>query len=301
MKNQKGISLIKLLLIIVIMIIGYILLNKILYTKADKIKAEYEARFHIISFDTDGGKEIAPKKVESFGGISNVKAEKEGYIFEGWLLDGQLIDHNSTTKLTQDITVKAKYRKREDNNTNNYSSNNNNNPSSSNNASNSNNNSSNTNKNNSNNQTQPENKKTYNINVRKVAENIFENNMYVGRGEFDEYALTVMNYQTETNNSKVGGVKDGQEWVIVNMKFENKSDSTVVIDKNDFKIVDGADRYGYRPWYEHLDTELGTIEIRSGQTATFSVRFVYYKNNEMFLRYYNLDFDPIGYVAIKLR
>lgn len=159
----------------------------------------------------------------------------------------------------------------------------------------------------SNAQTQNENKKTYNVNVRKVAktltESIFKNNVYVDSKEVEKYALTVINYQTETNNSKVGGVKDGQEWVIVNMKFENKSDSTAVIDKNDFKIVDGAGRYGYRPYYKHLDTELDTIEIRAGKTATFSVRFVYYKDYEMFLRYNNIDFDSTGYgyIDIKLR
>ena len=159
----------------------------------------------------------------------------------------------------------------------------------------------------SNTQTQNENKKTYNVNVRKVAktltESIFKNNVYVDSKEVEKYALTVINYQTETNNSKVGGVKDGQEWVIVNMKFENKSDSTAVIDKNDFKIVDGAGRYGYRPYYKHLDTELDTIEIRAGKTATFSVRFVYYKDYEMFLRYNNIDFDSTGYgyIDIKLR
>lgn len=293
MKNQKGISAIKVtIIIIVFMILGAMLLNKILLRKAEKMEAEYEARFHIVTFDTDGGRTISSKKVESLGGISNVKAEKEGYIFEGWLLDGQLIDYNSTTKLTQDITVKAQYRKRENNNTNNYSSNNNNKPSSSNNASDSNNNSSNPNKNNSNNQTQTESKKTYNINVRKTQENNLGTVLC---------ALTVMNYQTETNNSKVATIKDGQEWVIVNMKFENKSDSTIVIDKNDFKIIDGAGKYNYLPSYHHLDTELDTIEIRAGQTATFSVRFLYYKNNEMTLRFYHPPVVTEVYTEIKLR
>lgn len=281
MKNQKGISLITFLIVIVILLLGTFLLRKYLYAKADKMQAEYEARFHTVSFDTDGGKAISPKKVESFAGISNVSAEKNGYIFEGWMLDGQLIDH-SFTPLTQDVILKAKYRKKldNDNNTSNSSSNNNNKPSNSN--------------NNSNTQTQPENKKTFNINVRKEAR-------LFGKGNI---TLTVMNYQTETYNSKVGGVENGQEWVIVNAKFENKSDSTIVIDKSDFKIVDGAGRYEYRPTCKHLDTELDMIEVRAGQTTTFSIRFVYYQNNEMSLRYYNSDLETGSYdeyIDLKLR
>lgn len=286
MKNEKGITLIVFLLIIIIIILGTFLIRNMLLTKADKLNAEYEARFHTVYFDTDGGKTISPKKVETFASISNVSAEKDGYIFQGWLLDGQLIDY-SLTPLTQDITLKASYRKKENNNTNNYSSNSN--------ANNSNNKSSNTNNsNNSNTQIQPENKKTFNINVRKDANLFTKGNI----------ALTVTSYQTETNNATVGRVKDGQEWVILNIKFENMSNSTVVIDKNDFKIVDGAGKYGYRPYPKHLDTELDLIEIRAGQTASFSVRFVYYQNNEIILRYYNSDLETNSYdefIELKIR
>ena len=298
MKSQKGITLIVFLIIIVIMLFVAFLVNRYLHMKVDKMEAEYEARFHTITFDTDGGKTISPKKVESFAGISNVSAEKNGYIFEGWLLDGQLIDVNSFTPLTQDVILKAKYRKKIDNdnnndtNTNNSSSNNNNKPS--NNQSNNTNNSSNTkpSNNNSNTQIQPENKKTYNVNIRKGQKN----------NEGDEVcALTVMNYQTESSNSKVAKIKDGQEWVIVNMKFENKSDSTIVIDKNDFKIIDGAGKYNYLPSYHHLDTELDTIEIRAGKTSTFSVRFLYYKDNEMILRFHHPSIVNEVYTEIKLR
>lgn len=122
MKSQKGISLINLvIIIIVVMTLGAFLISKLLYIKADKLKAEYEARFHTITFDTDGGNYISPKKVETFGGISNVYAEKNGYIFEGWLLDGQLVDVKSSIPLTQDVTLTAKYRKKlntENNNSN---------------------------------------------------------------------------------------------------------------------------------------------------------------------------------------
>lgn len=137
---------------------------------------------------------------------------------------------------------------------------------------------------------------TYNINVKKIAneDNAFPNAPH-------EYALTVLNYKTESYNAMVGEVETGQEWIIVEMKFENMSNSAVIINKNDFKIVDGAERYGYRPYYKHLDSELEMIEVKAGQTATFSTRFVYYKNYDMSLRYYNSDFSPLGYTTIKLR
>ena len=291
MKSQKGITLIAVLIIIVIMLLGFFLINKFLHDKAERLNAEYEAMFHTITFDTDGGNYISPKKVQTFGGISNVYAEKNGYIFEGWLLDGQLIDVNSLPPLTQDVIVKAKYRKKVDNN----NTSNNNNKSSSNqssNINNFNNNKPSNSNNNSNSQTKTENKKTYNVNIRKAGLD------FMGA---ETCALTVMNYQTETNNSKVAKIKDGQEWVIVNMKFENKSDSTVVIDKNDFKIIDGAGKYNYSPSYYHLATELDTIEIRAGQTATFSVRFLYYPNNEMTLRFNNPSIVIDAYTEIKLR
>ncbi len=141
-------------------------------------------------------------------------------------------------------------------------------------------------------QTQTESRKTYNVNVRSTQKDNFG---------VEQCALTVMNYQTETYNSEVGGVKDGQEWVIVKMKFENMSNSTIVLDKSDFKIVDGAGRYGYNAYYKHLDTELSTLEVKAGQTATFSVRFVYYKNNEMILRFNHPAIVTEVYTDIKLR
>ena len=142
-----------------------------------------------------------------------------------------------------------------------------------------------------------ENKKIYYMNERKGAITSYG-------ATKDTYALTVLNYQTEDYNSTVGEATLGQEWVIVSMQFENMSGSTVIIEKNDFRLVDGAERYGYRPWYKHLNTELESIEVRANQTVTFSVRFVYYKNREMSIRYKNSDIYPYGdagYIDIKLR
>ena len=292
MKSQKGITLIVFLIIIVIILVAVFLTSKYLHMEADKMEAEYKARFHTVSFDTDGGEYISPIKVEYTFYASDKIAKKDGYIFIGWLLDGQPI--GESIRITQDITLKASYRKKVDNTYNSSSSNNNKPSTNQSNNTNNYNNSNNTkpSNNNSNIQTQPENKKTYNINVRKSQKN--------SSGD-EACALTVMNYQTESSNSKVAQIKDGEEWIIVNMKFENKSDSTIVIDKNDFKIIDGAGRYNYSPSYHHLDTELDMIEIRAGQTSTFSVRFLYYKNNEMVLRFYHPSTVRDIYTEIKLR
>ena len=48
MKNEKGITLIVFLLIIIIIILGTFLIRNMLLTKADKLNAEYEARFHTV-------------------------------------------------------------------------------------------------------------------------------------------------------------------------------------------------------------------------------------------------------------
>lgn len=110
MKSQNGITRIKVvIIIIVVMVVGAFLLNQIVLMQADKMQAEYESRFHTIYFDTDGGKAIAPIKAETFGSVSNKYAEKDGYIFDCWLLDGQPIDSLKSSVLTKDVTLKAQY------------------------------------------------------------------------------------------------------------------------------------------------------------------------------------------------
>ena len=267
MKDEKGVSLIVLLLIIIIIILSTFLIRNMILKKAENLNAEYEASFHTVTFDTDGGSNIEPMKVQYSVDVTYKIPTKEGYIFEKWLLNGKPIE-SSNIKVTEDITLKASYK--EKNNANNSNSSNNN----------------------TNVKTPAENKKTYNVNVRKGQKNNLGDELC---------ALTVMNYQTEEYNSQVGKVEEGQEWVIVNMKFKNMSDTTIVINKNDFQIVDGAGRYGYKPYYKHLDTELDIMEIRAGQTATFSVRFVYYKNNEMILRFNHPSIVTEVYTDIKLR
>ena len=110
MKNENGITIIKVVIIIIaVMVVGAFLLNKIVLMKADKIKAEYESRFHTIYFDTDGGESIAPVKAETLFKVSDKRAYKDGYIFDCWLLDGQPIDSLESKVLKQDVTLKARY------------------------------------------------------------------------------------------------------------------------------------------------------------------------------------------------
>ena len=87
------------------------------YTVSDDVtlKAHYikkEAPACTVSFDTDGGKEISPVKVEKGNVISLPKAEKEGYIFLGWYSakeGGTRIDAEIT--VTEDITLYARWEK----------------------------------------------------------------------------------------------------------------------------------------------------------------------------------------------
>ena len=87
------------------------------YTVSDDatLKARYvkkEAPTCMVSFDTDGGKEISPVKVEKGNVISLPKAEREGYIFLGWYTEkegGAGIDAELT--VTEDTTLYARWEK----------------------------------------------------------------------------------------------------------------------------------------------------------------------------------------------
>lgn len=87
------------------------------YTVSDDVtlKAHYikkEVPACTVSFDTDGGKEISPVKVEKGNVISLPKTEKEGYVFLGWYSakeGGTRIDAELT--VTEDITLYARWAK----------------------------------------------------------------------------------------------------------------------------------------------------------------------------------------------
>lgn len=224
------------------MILGAFLLRHILLMKADKIQDEMEAKLHTISFNTDGGKAIAPVKAEYFASISNIRAEKEGYIFKCWLLDGQPIDY-SFESLTQDVTLTASYIKSP--NTDNNNSNNNSN----------------------NLTTQDDVRKTYPINKKEQ----------ITTGFGLKFAVTVINYQTESNSSKLGKTESDQEFVIVNMEIENLGSEPLVISKNDFRLEDASGSRYYAAT-RTLELELTKAEIGVGQSKNISVRFVYWKD-----------------------
>lgn len=71
-----------------------------------------ESKVLTISFDTDGGTQIRAIEVARDTTINPpLKPSKSGYDFDGWYLDGKKFDFG--TKITKNITLKAKWNKNE--------------------------------------------------------------------------------------------------------------------------------------------------------------------------------------------
>ena len=74
------------------------------------LKAEYTVKTaeYTVSFDTDGGTEIASQTVASGSTVIEPKSlEKTGYMFTSWTLDGKTYDF--TAPVEKDITLRAAY------------------------------------------------------------------------------------------------------------------------------------------------------------------------------------------------
>ena len=77
--------------------------------KDTKAEAVWEASFHTVNFNTDGGGYIASQKVKHNELITQVKNPKKvNYTFTGWKVDGQDFDP-ATSNVTKDITLVAQY------------------------------------------------------------------------------------------------------------------------------------------------------------------------------------------------
>lgn len=80
----------------------------------EKEKAEYNAKTYVITFDTDGGKEISPMTVHPNTYLTSVVPYKEGYEFTAWTLNGAVFNFSGyvNDRITSDITLKANYTKK---------------------------------------------------------------------------------------------------------------------------------------------------------------------------------------------
>ena len=67
-----------------------------------------------ITFNTDGGKEIASQTIECNTPLNLPTPTKEGYKFVNWLDKNEVIISNETKLVCQDITLKAKWEKLEE-------------------------------------------------------------------------------------------------------------------------------------------------------------------------------------------
>ncbi|MBR5227189.1 MAG: InlB B-repeat-containing protein, partial [Clostridia bacterium] len=81
----------------------------VLVAKFEKIVIE-EGKEYTVLFDTDDGSTVPSQKIKSGEKIQEPeKPLKPGYIFEGWLLNGQPFDFN--TIISKDIKLDAKWKK----------------------------------------------------------------------------------------------------------------------------------------------------------------------------------------------
>ncbi|MBR5227402.1 MAG: InlB B-repeat-containing protein, partial [Clostridia bacterium] len=84
----------------------------VLVAKFEKIVIE-EGKEYTVLFDTDDGSTVPSQKIKSGEKIQEPeKPLKPGYIFEGWLLNGQPFDFN--TIISKDIKLEAKWKKEPD-------------------------------------------------------------------------------------------------------------------------------------------------------------------------------------------
>lgn len=97
-KNQNQIIIVTLVVLLIIGLLLFLILRKPKYT---------------VTFDTEGGNDIAAVKV-----LKNAKLElpedptKEGFIFQGWIYEDK--EFAKETKITKDITLKAKWAVKEE-------------------------------------------------------------------------------------------------------------------------------------------------------------------------------------------
>ncbi|XRD25310.1 InlB B-repeat-containing protein [Lysinibacillus fusiformis] len=81
-------------------------------TKATTIYAKWNAQMYTVSFEVDGGSEIANQSVV-YGGkatMPQVEPKKAGYTFEGWYTDaGYTQAYDFTSVITEAVTIYAKW------------------------------------------------------------------------------------------------------------------------------------------------------------------------------------------------
>ena len=83
-----------------------------------------EIRYFTVTFNSDGGSKVADQTVRDGNKAYSTLPSKEGYNFLGWYYNGNLFNFN--TPITKDITLVAKWQKKQDQNNNNQNNNNNN-------------------------------------------------------------------------------------------------------------------------------------------------------------------------------
>lgn len=102
-----GVGALLIALAAIIAVITVIVIKRVNKPDAPKPVPKVEKKY-TVSFDTDGGSEIASIKVKGGEVVSLPESPvKEGYIFSGWTLNDEIFD--ATLEIKEDITLKASW------------------------------------------------------------------------------------------------------------------------------------------------------------------------------------------------
>lgn len=92
------------------------------------------------------------------------------------------------------------------------------------------------------------------------------------RIEFDDIAITVLDYETKERESDIWSAGAGNIFYIITVKFENLSSEVKNVYASNFEIIDSnGGKYDTETLIKN--GELGSAEIESGNSITKDVRF----------------------------
>ena len=105
----------KKIIIIASIILGLAIIGTIIFFVVKENKSNTDNKEITITFDADGGKSVKNMKVKIGEKVKLPETTKENYTFEGWYNKEKKYTDDDTTKIKKDITLKAKWKKKDEN------------------------------------------------------------------------------------------------------------------------------------------------------------------------------------------